>query len=97
MTPKQILRKAAEIMESSQTGACSAIAGVNMRRSWAVSIDTNEAECHFAAMFRPKLSSSATFWFGGGKAQCELTGLAERKARDHRVYALLLAAESWEG
>lgn len=90
MTPAQVLRQAAQIMHDggSDYGACFAIAKVPTATSHNVQAYLTAVE-GFTELFSIRYS---VWWFGNRHAQFELNGKAKDKAREHRTWALLLAA-----
>ena len=91
MTPAQILIKAAQRMHSGREsgGACHAIHHCGgAYDAIHLSVEYRKALRTFEYLFMCR----SAYWFGGGKPQHQLYGDSQRKTREHRTYALLLAA-----
>jgi hypothetical protein len=99
---RTLLHCAAQKMHTQRklTGACEAMCDVAStaasdlwhRDDWAE--EENQMLDAFSRMFSPAIPRG--FWFGNHTAQTDLRGRAATKAREHRVYALLLCAEAHE-
>ena len=74
-------------------GCCSAIEEASVGSPHTQHV---KARHHFRAMFDPH-DEKEGFWFGGGKPQWQLEGAKRVRTAEHRAYALLLAAASYEG
>lgn len=92
MNAKEILLRAARAVNSTafEHGCCHALLRLRTDRDETAYLT---ALGHFRAMFKPR--SGASYWFGMPQWMIR-DREANVRARQHRVYALLLAAESLE-
>ena len=94
---KKVFQEAARLMieraawEGSE-GCCYAINEAWVKDS--CHLDREGIRGHFSRLFKPE-NPIQLYWFGSAQYQIK-NRKAKRIAREHRVYALLFAAESYE-